>query len=426
MKRKFFPFLTAVVLLFACLPSEAQQLLPKSIQFKGDPEYTDQELLAASGLKVGVALTSAEMKEHAQKLMDSGVFDNLTFKFDGQNLVYTLTPGTSLLPIYLTNLPLTLDNDLNAKLHERFPLYHGKVPADGGLTDQVRQALEEMLAAKGIQAAITAAPSGNPSKLQGPKMNFAMTSPPVEIGEIHTDSASAVLDSKAQEILGKLTGSPYDVEGSPSQIATYLGNYYRDNGYLEASIQATPQPAPVITPEAVHIPFVISVAPGALYRLTGVQLAPGLLVTQAEFDHQSNIHPGDIADGQHVIQNWQFISRQYHNKGYMKASVHPIASFDRAHGTVSFAVSVEPGPAYTMGTLTIANVSDEVRAAMLAAWKMPAGAVFNEGAVLGYFATHDVNPALERVFATVNLKYNVQLNDENHTVDVTLRLEKRH
>jgi outer membrane protein insertion porin family len=422
MKRTFSLLLTAVVLLSASVPSCAQKFVPRSIQFKGDPEYTDQELLAAAGLKEGIALTTDEMHDHAQQLLDTGAFDNLTYKFDGQNLVYSLTPSTTLLPIRLTNLPFTLDKDLNAKLHERFPLYHGKVPGEGGLTDQVRQALEEMLAAKGIQATIMAAPSTN---RQDATVSFAITAPLVEIGEIHTDSASAALDAKAQGILGKLSGSPYDVEGSPSQIATYLGNYYHDNGYLEASIQATPQSAPMITPEAVRIPFVISISPGALYRLTGVQLAPGLVVTQAEFDHQSSIHPGDIADGQRVVQNWEFISRQYHNKGYMKASLHPTPSYDRAQGTVSFAVSVEPGPAYTMGTLTMVNVSDELRAAMLAAWKMPAGSVFNESAVRNFFAIGDANPTLKRVFAAANCRYNLQLNDENHTVDVTLRLEKR-
>src|ERR1035438_1401435 len=297
MKRTNFLLFTLVALLSASLPSAAQRFQTKSIHFKGAPEYSDQELLDAAGLKVGVALTSAEVKEHSQKLMDSGVFDNLTFKFDGENLVYTLTPSTTLLLVRLTNLPLTLDKDLTAKLHERFPLFHGKAPAEGALMDQVREALEEMLAVKGIQATITATPSANTSKNQAATMNFAITSPPVEIGEIRTDSASAALDSKAQEILGKLTGLPYDVEGSPSQIATYLGNYYRDNGYLEASVQALPQSALVITPEAVRIPFVISVSTGALYRLKGVQLGPDMLVTQAEFDHQSNINSESSACG---------------------------------------------------------------------------------------------------------------------------------
>lgn len=229
-----------------------------------------------------------------------------------------------------------------------------------------------------------------------------------------------------KEIIAKQSGSPYNAVGSPSQIATYLGNYYRDKGYLEAAITATAQGAPVVTPEAIHIPFLISIATGPMYRLGGVKLDPGILVTQADFDHQSNIHPGDVADGQHVTQNWEYIARQYHNKGYIKATVHPTAAFNRAQSTVIFSVSVDPGPVYTMGTLKIENVSDDLRAAMLAAWGMPPGAVFNEGAIRGFFATQGVHPALERVFANVNLSYVMHLNEDTHTVDLALRLERKH
>ena len=40
-------------------------------------------------------------------------------------------------------------------------------------------------------------------------------------------------------------------------------------------------------------------------------------------------------------------------------------------------------------------------------------------------ATHGVNPALERYFTTVSLRYSLHLNDEARTVDVALRLEKK-
>jgi hypothetical protein len=63
---------------------------------------------------------------------------------------------------------------------------------------------------------------------------------------------------------------------------------------------------------------------------------------------------------------------------------------------------------------------------MLAGWTMPTGAVFNESAILGFFATHDVNPALERVFASVDVKYVLNLNDEARVVDLVLRLERKH
>jgi hypothetical protein len=57
---------------------------------------------------------------------------------------------------------------------------------------------------------------------------------------------------------------------------------------------------------------------------------------------------------------------------------------------------------------------------------MPAGAVFNEGAIMGFFATHGVNPALERTFATVNVRYVLRVNDDTHTVDLELILENKH
>jgi hypothetical protein len=40
----------------------------------------------------------------------------------------------------------------------------------------------------------------------------------------------------------------------------------------------------VVTPDAVHIPFLVSVSTGAQYRLAGIHLAPDLLVTQVDFD----------------------------------------------------------------------------------------------------------------------------------------------
>ncbi|MGA2886904.1 MAG: POTRA domain-containing protein [Terracidiphilus sp.] len=422
MKRKSVLLLTAIFLLASNLPSAAQKFSPKAIQFKGAPEYSDQELLAAAGLKKGAVLAFDEMKDHSQKLMDTGVFDTLNFKFDGTDLVYTLVPSTSLYPVRLENLPLTPGKELDAALHERVPLYHGKVPSEGGMLEGVRGALEEILAAKGLKATVQAMP--RPGK--GGAVVFSIASPAVLVGEIHLDGKSPALEPQAEEILKKLTGTPYDLEGSPSQIATYVGNYYRDKGYIEASVEAMPQNLAAISDDAIRIPFQVLFTPGIQYKLTAVRLAPDLVVKQADFDRQANIHSGDIADGQRVTQNWEFISRQYHSRGYMRATVQPTPSFDREKGTVSYDVTVVPGPIYAMGTLKIENVSDDLRTLMLAAWKMPAGATFNEGAILGFFAIGDANPALKRVFAAVNCKYVLNPNDDAHTVDVTLRLEKKH
>jgi outer membrane protein insertion porin family len=425
MKRTFFLLLTAIVLLCAGLPAAAQKFLPKTIQFKGAPEYSNQELLDAAGLKMGAVLSSAEMKEHSQTLMDTGVFEGITYTFDGVDLVYSLTPFAALYPVRLVNLPLTPGKELDAALHDRFPLYHGKAPIEGGLLDSVLHTLEEMLAAQGIQAKVTAVPFTDQRLRQVTAISVAISNPPVQVGEIHLDGASAAIDPAARQILARLTGSSYDLEGTPRRIEVDLGNYYRDKGYLEAAIRATAERPPVVTPEAVHISLVVSVLPGQQYKLAGVQLASDLPVTQAEYDRLSKVHPGAIAEGQRMREDWQLIERQYHYKGFMKAEVHSTPSFDRTRGTVNFAVTVDPGPVYQMGKLTIQNSAEDLRAAMLAAWKLPAGAVFSEEAIGKYYLTQGANTALGRTFASANCKYILTLNDDTHTVDVVLRLEKR-
>jgi outer membrane protein assembly factor BamA len=68
MQRHFLLCCAALALIFATHPAGAQKFLPKTIQFKGAPEYSDQELLAAAGLKKGATLTVDEMKSHFQQL----------------------------------------------------------------------------------------------------------------------------------------------------------------------------------------------------------------------------------------------------------------------------------------------------------------------------------------------------------------------
>jgi len=425
MPRPSFLLLVAVGALLGSWNGTAQQYQPKSIQFIGAPGFTDQELLAAAQLSPGISLTVDAMKEHAKLLLDSGAFDSITFQFTGVDLRYILTPSTTLIPIRLANLPLTAGIELDAKLHERIPLYHGKVPAEGGLTDQVRGALEEILAAQGIKATVEAVATSDAVSKKSAVV-FSVTAPPVSVGEIHLDGNSPALEPKAEQILTGLTGTPYDQEGSSSQIATYLGNYYRDKGYIEAAVAAVPQYPAVASADAIRVPFQVSFAPGNQYKIAGVRLSPDLSVTQADFDRQANIHPGDIADGQRVIQNWEFIARQYHNRGYMQASIHPAPSFDREKGTVTYDVTAEPGPVYSMGRLTIENVSDDLRTLILAAWKMPVGSVFNESAIRNLYAIGDANPALKRIFAAADSRYVLHLNDATRTVDVVLRLEKKH
>jgi outer membrane protein assembly factor BamA len=421
------PALPAAVLALICaaLPVVGQSFQPKSIRFVGAPDYSDAELLSATDLKPGADLTYAEMNNRAQKLIDSGVFSAVSFKYDGQDLIFQLTPGLGLLPIRLQNLPIAGGKDLDEKLHRQFPLYHGLVPEQGGLAENLRSALEKTLAAQGIQATVAATPYRNAATHKAEAVNFSVAAPPVLVGDIRTEGTIVMLDPKASAVLAKFPGTPYDAEGTVNQIESEMGAYYRDQGYLEPAIHASAGVKATASANAIRVPLRVSILPGAQFKLAGIQLASGLLVTQAEFDHRSHVHSGDFADGSSLREDWQFIERQYHNRGYIKAIVEAVPTYDRSSKTVGYVVSVDPGAVYTLGAVTVDNVTDDLRAAMLGAWKIPAGSVFNESSILAFFGTHGVNPALEQVFSGANCRYFLHPNDNTHVVDLTLALEQK-
>lgn len=416
--------LAGIVMLVAAAAAAAQNFQPAAIEFKGADNFTNQELMDAAGLKLGMALSSDDVNGHAKQLMSSGLFESLGFRTEGDTLIIELVEVTELYPVKMGNLPLAGGAALEARLHALCPLYHGKVPREGGLTDDVKKALETMLAEQKIKATVTATPQAGAGPNAVTAMRMNISTPPVLVGDFKEEVGSNTLDEPAQRILAQQTGSPFDTEGTAAHVEADLRTHYFDLGYLEAEIHATPRLPATATATEIRVPFTMSVSTGPMYRLAGVQLSPEVVVTQAEFDHQSHIHPGDVADVTHMRANWDYIRQQYHNRGMMKANVIATPTFDRDKGAVTYVVTVEPGPVYTMGKLSLDNVTDELAASMLKQWRMAAGAVFDEGAITDFLATGNEDPSLARTFALSNCTYALRLNDDQ-TVDVVLKLEKK-
>jgi outer membrane protein assembly factor BamA len=426
MRLQFSVVVSAVLLAGAC-PAHtavAQNFIPKTIQFKGVPDYTDAELSAAAGLKPGETLTSADVNQRSQKLMDTGLFHSLAFTFDGQDLIFKLTPEDEVFPVRLVNFPFVDEAEVENKLRNALPLYRGKVPGEGGMLDGVRSALEEVLKAKGIDANVIAAPFNDPVQHKITGMSFSISSPAVVIGAVKVEP-EITLEKDAANVVAQLPGKPFDSEGSKLAIEKYVADAYQDKGYLEAEVETTQQADLAIEPYTVRVPFRVAIKPGALYHVSSIHLAPGMVVTQADFDKQANVHTGDVADAIHIQRNWDYIKRQYHNRGYVKAHIDTTPALDRAQGTVAFEVTAIPGPVYTMGTLSIVNPDANVQAVVRSAWTLKPGDVFNEGTIISMTATNGVNRQSERLFAVANVKYKLQLNDESKTVDVVLTLEKK-
>jgi len=413
------------MLLGTCLSSAAQKFIPKTIQFKGDPEYSDKELMAAAQLKLGTVMTSAEMNDHAKLLMDSGIFENLTYKFDGQDLIFTLIPATLLYPVRFENLPIAPGPELEAKLHDRFPLYHGKVPSEGTLLDGVRGALEEQLAAQGIKAAVTPIPFGAAGTRKVSAMNFSITSPPVRVGAIALQGVSPEMSARVKAVADRATGSPFDTDNSAGNLEHAFATFYSDEGYAGIQVHAARSGDPVISATAVDIPFAVTVTEGRVYKLGSIHLPPDSLFPQAEIDKITSSQSG-AAKGVAVRSIWSMIAQRYHGKGYLDFALTPDPELDDSAGIVNYTVDIKPGPVYHLALLKFDNVSEELRKLLMRNWQMFPGDPFDESYVSAFIGkAQSSDPVLMRTLAGVKVSYDVQADPVSHDVNLIIRLERR-
>ena len=410
---------------FCCLPILAQSYAPKNILFKGDTGYSNAELLAAAGLRKGAALTVAEMNAHTKQLMDTGLFQDVSFTFNGQDLVYQVSPAAVLIPIELENVPLISGPDLDTRLRARFPLYRGKVPAEGSFLDDVRHELEAALKEKGVNAQITAASFTDQKLATITAETFTISSPDISIGAIQLDGASAELAPLASHAVVRVTGSAYSNQGSLNQIETALNNFYGERGYLGASFRITPAATPIVDAAGIHIPYTVTVTEGIPYKLTAVHLSPDLIITQDAFDKQTGLHPGETVSLLKLRSGWEFLTLQYHNKGCMHAQIHAEPTYDRTAGTVTYAVTADPGPIFTMGALRVVNVQDDLHDALLSAWRIPAGVAFNESMARNLATAPNLAPELRHALTLANIHSTLKLHEDIHTVDVELTLVRK-
>lgn len=425
MRRKIFLFLAAVAVLAAACPAAAQKFLPKSIQFQGAPEYSDEELLAATGLKNGVVLGYTDMQDYSKRLMDTGVFAALAFKFDGQDLIFLLTPSTDLFPIRIENLPLVPGKDLDAKLHARLPLYHGKVPADGGLTGDVRAALEKILAGEGLQTTVIKTMIGDPNTQNVIAVSYSIAAPPVQVKVVHVDGVSAPNQGKVEALAGDAEKEPFDTSNSASNFERVVEQFYNDKGYAAAKVHVAQSGNPSMESDSIVVPFSLQIDEGRVYEVKSVQLPPGTPVTQAEVDKILAPTADRPSEGVRVRSVWVLISSRYKAKGNLDCKVTPHAELDEAAGTVSYTVDVDPGPVYHLGFVKFDNVSEDLRALLIHNWQMMPGDPFNESYVANFIAiAQKQDPVLRRSLAGAKAKFDATADPRTHEVNVVIRLEK--
>lgn len=405
-------------------PPHAQAKAPqRAIRFQGATQFSQEELLAAAGITPGARLTVAAVKAHAKELNDTGFFAMVKFGNDSKGLLFTLTPASQFYPMHLDNLPIKPGKDLDDKIHARFPLYHGLLPANGTTDDGICQMLEEILAGESLKAAIKASLTSG----LGPKtitaMNFTITSPPVRIGQIRLAGVSPAMQIKVNTLVEGQTGNEFDTDNSAIGLQHAFEDLYQDQGYAAVAVDVSEIDPPVVSDTAIEISFSVAIREGGVYKLGTINYPADALASRA--DIQKFLSKYQAGSGRPLDQFLLAVNDAYHARGYLDCSVVSHASFNEATHIVNYSVEIDPGPLYKMGTVQFDGAPDAMAARLARVWKMAPGDTFDESYVSGFAARAEKQDhTLSKWMQSVIVSYNEKPDPDAHLVNVVFHFAK--
>lgn len=414
-----------VALLLLCsLPLLAQKKVPpKTIRFQGAPQYTQQELLAAAGLKLDARLNVREVKAHAKQLNDTGLFEEVKFASDSKTLLFTLTPSSQLFPMHLDNVPLTPGKELDAKLHERFPLYRGLLPASSSMLEGICQTFEEMLAAKSVKATVKAALTSGlgPQKLTA--MNFTVVSPAVHIGRIQLAGISSAMQAKASLLSSGQTGNSFDTENTVIGLQHAFEDLYQDQGYAAVQVDVAQVDSPIVSDQSVDIPYTVTIKEGVIYKLGTIDFPASVLVARA--DVEKILSKYRTGSGRPLDLFLLAVRDAYHASGYLDCSIVSHPSFNEATHIVNYSLKIDPGSQYRLASVKFDGAPDMMAAKLKLAWKMAPGDVFDESYLSNFAAlAQRKDKPMTKWMQTVITTYDVKADPATHKVSCIFHFAK--
>jgi outer membrane protein insertion porin family len=413
--------------------ARAQQGAPQAmrlerIEFKGLERVKEEEALEKSGLKTGQSVSIDELDAAANRLLESGLFKNLGYSVKGTTdkavLTFTVVEQTWSMPVVFDNFVWFTDEELRDAVRRKVPAFDGTAPEAGNVTEQIKQALQDLLRERKIEGTVEYNLSADAS---GRKVEhlFGVKGPGLRVCKVSYQGARAL----SEEALVQKSGGIFDNDYSRAFIQGFVESnlvpLYQERGYLRASF-SPPKAKPESTADCENgLAVSMYVDEGSIYVWDKAAWEGAQALTPQELDAALGMRNREIANVVKINKGLAAARRAYGRKGYLGARVRASQDFDDENRSVAYRFQVEEGPQYHMGDLSIEGLSETDTNNLRGRWALLHGDVYDEGYVEQFVKKNVAEFAREATSAghalpPMKIESKVSPDDAKHTVNVTL------
>jgi outer membrane protein insertion porin family len=360
----------------------AQTLKLDRIEFKGLERVTEAEALEKSGLQAGQTVSIDEVDTAANRLLESGLFEKLSYSVKGKTdkavVTFTVVEQKSSMPVAFDNFVWFTEEELRAAVKRKVPTFDGTAPEAGGVTDQIKRALEELLRERKVEGTVEYTLSADAS---GRKVEhlFTVRGPELRVCKLSFVGARAV----PEETLVQKSGGILDNDYSRAYVTGFaeanLLPLYQERGYLRAAF-SPPTAKPFTNADCDKgVAVTMYVDEGSIYVWDKAEWSGASALTPQELDAALGMKAREVANRAKIDKGLASVRKAYARKGYLDARMRAVPSFDDTSRSVAFRFHVEEGPQYRMGELTIAGLNEVDANNLHGRWRLLHGDAYDAG-----------------------------------------------
>ena len=352
------------------------------IEFKGLERVKDSEALEKSGLTVGQSVSIDELDAVANRLLQSGLFKSLSYNISGTTdkavVTFTVAEQTWAMPVAFDNFVWFTDDELRDAIKRKIPAFDGTAPESGAVTEQIKQALQDLLRERKIEGTVTYDFSEDPRTRKVEHL-FGVKGSGLRVCKVNYQGARALSEETLVQKSGGIFDNDYSRAFIQSFVESNLTPLYGERGYLRASF-SPPKAKPDSTAECEQgLAVSMYVDEGSIYVWDKAAWDGAQSLTAQELDAALGMRNREVANTVKIEKGIERVRRAYGRKGFLNARVRESREFDDANRSVAYRFQVDEGTQYRMGDLVIEGLSEADANNIRGRWSILHGDVYDEG-----------------------------------------------
>ncbi len=397
------------------------------IKVTGTKRYTPEQIVAFSGLRPGENVSEENFKDIVQRLGETGMFTNVAYSFSfspaGTKVEFQLADNDKLVPVEFDNFVWFSDQALIEKMQKYVPLFRGEMPISGNLPDKVTDALQFVLAERGLEKArVEVNRHGDEEAGTIDRVIYSISGVEIHIRNMEFPGAGTAELPLLTRAAQRAQGGDYERSKLRMFARLDLTPVYLREGKLRAKF-GEPQ-AKIVheTPDEVEVDAVLPVEEGREYKLAQIEWSGNTVFSTAQLSKGIHQQPGQTVNAVQLSDDLDAIKPLYRSRGYMKAVVEPHLDLNDAEGTASYKLEVKEGDQYRMGDVEIEGLDEKSSAHIREAWTLHQGEPYDASYVKRFLKdTGALVPPSIKWGVTIH----EDLNEKDKSVDVTVRFKPK-